>query len=251
MRTETVHGSLRASEIRASSARFFDDCHSQSSTAVYARLNGIVAKTGSGNGALIATCPRTTNHDSRKKRDGQLSAGADFWNKTARSNLSQEGETATQRLRVATQSGTSTFRGVTGFARPHQNFQTYVPYNGYFVQATYFLTGEELIRRVNVVKPRRDFRLARGKFGPGAIEIHARYSTFNIGKEIFTGGFADPNLWSNHAWATDIGLNWYLNYYTKFFLDWQHSEFGDPVVIAPNKFGPTRDLFWLRFQVFF
>ncbi len=141
--------------------------------------------------------------------------------------------------------------GVTGLAHTNQSTQTYVPYNGYFVQATYFLTGEELTRRVNVVKPRRDFSLARGKRAPGAIEIHARYSTLEIGKQVFTGGFADPNLWSNHAWATDIGLNWYLNFYTKFYLDWQHSEFGNPVVISPNHFGPTRDLFWLRFQVFF
>ncbi len=28
-----------------------------------------------------------------------------------------------------------------------------VAYNGYMVQASYFLTGEELTRRVNVVKP--------------------------------------------------------------------------------------------------
>jgi phosphate-selective porin OprO and OprP len=70
-------------------------------------------------------------------------------------------------------------------------------------------------------------------------------------KEVFTAGFADPNLWSNHAWATDTGFNWYLNFYTKFALDWQHSEFGNPVVISPNHLGPTRDLIWLRFQVFF
>ena len=87
--------------------------------------------------------------------------------------------------------------------------------------------------------------------GPGAIEVYGRFSTFDFSKDIFTAGLADPNLWSNHAWATDIGLNWYLNFYTKLYLDWQHSEFGSPVVIAPNKFGPTRDLFWIRFQVFF
>ena len=67
----------------------------------------------------------------------------------------------------------------------------------------------------------------------------------NFGREVFTAGFADPNLWSNHAWATDVGLNWYLNFYTKLYLDWQHSEFGSPVVIGPDRFGPTRDLFWV------
>jgi phosphate-selective porin OprO and OprP len=126
-----------------------------------------------------------------------------------------------------------------------------VAYNGYMVQASYFLTGEELTRRVNVVKPKRDFNWVKGKRGPGAVELDARFSTLDFSKEIFTAGFADPNLWSNHAWATDVGLNWYLNFYTKVYLDWQHSEFGSPVLIAPNRFGPTRDMFWIRFQVFF
>ena len=127
---------------------------------------------------------------------------------------------------------------------------TYIPYNGYFVQATYFLTGEQITgasawssRSETSAWPRA--RCSRGHRDPWPFQ-HAR-----IGKEIFTAGFSDPNLWSNHVWATDVGLNWYLNFYTKLYLDWQHSEFGSPVVIGPNQFGPTRDLFWLRFQVFF
>ncbi len=141
--------------------------------------------------------------------------------------------------------------GVAGYALTGSKTNTYIPYNGYTVSASYFLTGEEITRRVNVVKPRRDFSFAKGKWAPGAWEVFGRFSSLEFGKEVFTAGFADPNLWSNHAWATDVGFNWYLNFYTRVFLDWQHSEFGSPVVIAPNKFGPTRDLFWLRFQVFF
>ena len=141
--------------------------------------------------------------------------------------------------------------GVAGYALTGSKTSTYIPYNGYQVSASFFLTGEEITRRVNVVKPKRDFSFAKGKWAPGAWEVFARYSTLDFGKEVFTAGFADPNLWSNHAWATDVGANWYLNFYTRVFLDWQHSEFGSPVVSAPNKFGPTRDLFWVRFQVFF
>ena len=65
------------------------------------------------------------------------------------------------------------------------------------------------------------------------MEVFARYSTLDLGRNIFTAGFADPNLWTNHVWATDIGLNWYLNYYTQIYLDWQHAEFGNPVTVAP------------------
>ena len=85
-----------------------------------------------------------------------------------------------------------------------------------------------MTRWVNVVKPRRDFSWVKGKRGPGAIELQARFSSFNFSKDVFAAGFADPNLWSNSAWTTDVGMNWYLNFYTRVFLDWQHSEFGSP-----------------------
>ena len=141
--------------------------------------------------------------------------------------------------------------GVAGYAFNTSKTSSYIPYDGYMVQATYFLTGEHLTRRVNVVKPKSDFSWVKGKRGPGAIEVHGRFSTLNFGKQVFTDGFADPNLWSNRAWATDIGLNWYLNFYTKVMLDWQHSDFYTPVIVGPDHFGVNRDLFWLRFQVFF
>ena len=131
---------------------------------------------------------------------------------------------------------------------------TPVNFSGYHVTASYFLTGEQLTRRVNVVKPRRDFNFEffkGGAFSPGAWEVYARYSTLDIGSNIFTAGFADPNLWTNHAATTDIGLNWYLNFYTRIYLDWQHAMFGNQVSVAPGKFSSTTDLFWLRFQVFF
>ena len=62
---------------------------------------------------------------------------------------------------------------------------------------------------------------------------------------------ACPNLWTNHAATTDIGLNWYLNFYARIYLDWQHAMFGNQVSVAPGRFSSTTDLFWLRFQIFF
>ncbi len=137
------------------------------------------------------------------------------------------------------------------------NSTSSVPVNmsGWNVTASYFLTGEQVTRRVNMVQPLRDFNFdflkPGGKFSPGAVEVFARYSTMDIGRNIFTGGFADPNLWTNHVWATDIGLNWYLNFYTRIYLDWQHDGFGNEVSVAPSKFSSTADIYWLRFQVFF
>jgi phosphate-selective porin OprO and OprP len=141
-----------------------------------------------------------------------------------------------------------------GYGFTNGTASTPVNFSGYHVTASYFLTGEQLTRRVNIVKPRRDFNFEffkGGPFNPGAWEVYARFSTLDIGRNIFTGGFADPNLWTNHVWATDIGLNWYLNFYTRIFLDWQHAEFGNSVSVAPSHFSSTTDLFWLRFQIFF
>jgi len=141
-----------------------------------------------------------------------------------------------------------------GYGLINGTTSTPINFSGYHVTASYFLTGEQLTRRVNVVKPRRDFNFdffKGGPFSPGAWEVFARYSTLDIGNNLFSSGFADPNLWTNHAWTTDIGLNWYLNFYTRIFLDWQHAGFGNPVAVAPGRFSSTTDLFWLRFQIFF
>ena len=140
--------------------------------------------------------------------------------------------------------------GVAGYALSNSKTSTYIPYNGY-MSGVVFRHGRGADPARQRGQAEAGFQLGKGKWAPGAWEVYGRFSTLDFSKEVFTAGFADPNLWSNHAWATDVGLNWYLNFYTKVYLDWQHSEFGSPVLIAPNRFGPTRDLYWIRFQVFF
>jgi phosphate-selective porin OprO/OprP len=81
--------------------------------------------------------------------------------------------------------------------------------------------------------------------------VHARYATMELGRSIFTVGFADLNLWSNQAQVIDIGSSWYPDRYIKVDLDWQHSIFGQPVFNGPGLFHRTADLLWLRFQLFF
>lgn len=131
-----------------------------------------------------------------------------------------------------------------------------VPLNGYFVQAYYFITGEEITRRVDI-KPLKNFAFKNGKLtGPGAIEVHSRFSALNLGQNVFTGGLADPNIWSANAYAIDTGANWYLNQYTKIYFDWQYAGFGNGVFNGSDANGKTRltkdtNLLWLRFQLFF
>jgi phosphate-selective porin OprO/OprP len=127
-----------------------------------------------------------------------------------------------------------------------------VPASGYSIAMGYFLTGETQERRT-ILEPRRPFSLLPGKFGPGAWELIFRYSTLEFDRDVFTGGLADPALWSHRAWITNLGVNWYLNRYVKVYLDWQHTEFGDPVIFRrqPDAKQLTNELFWLRMQLYF
>ncbi|HMB06958.1 MAG TPA: hypothetical protein VKP69_24885 [Isosphaeraceae bacterium] len=141
--------------------------------------------------------------------------------------------------------------GYQDYALTHSSTRTRVSQTGYFAQAYYFLTGEQIKRRVDVT-PNRDFSIRNGRItGPGAIEVHARYSYLNLGHDVFTAGLADPNLWTNQAHAIDTGINWYPNQYTKIYIDWQHSVFGNQVFNGPRAFHKQANLVWLRFQLFF
>lgn len=136
----------------------------------------------------------------------------------------------------------------------NSNVSTRLPYSGWMVQSSYFVTGEKMTRRVNVVRPRRPFGVHNGVWGPGAIEVHGRYSNLQLGNEVYSGGLADQNLWANRADAIDIGVNWYWNYYTKLMVDWQHATYDQSVSkngTATGRFSNSNDLLWFRLQLFF
>ncbi len=125
-----------------------------------------------------------------------------------------------------------------------------IPIGSYYVQAGYFLTGEQITQRT-LVEPLRPFNPARGQYGPGAIELAARYSQLELGREVFDLGLADPALWSRDAGSLDLGVNWYWNRNVKFLFDWQHTSFGSPVVFGSDTFRSNSDLFWARMQIYF
>jgi phosphate-selective porin OprO/OprP len=59
-------------------------------------------------------------------------------------------------------------------------------------------------------------------------------SELRLGDKIFTSGFSDPNLWSNSAVTTELGMNWYCNEHFKIYMFWLHGEFGEPVMFRPG-----------------
>ena len=109
------------------------------------------------------------------------------------------------------------------------------------------------MERRTAVQPLRPFDPTRHLWGPGAVEVFARYSQLDLDDSVFRDRLADPRNWSANAYMTDLGFNWYLNQYVKVYVDWQHATFGKPILLNPNSglFGRNNDLFWVRCQVYF
>jgi phosphate-selective porin OprO/OprP len=128
--------------------------------------------------------------------------------------------------------------------------RTHLPVQSYYIEAGYMLTGETR-SGTGIVKPRNPFSLKSGQFGLGAWELTGRYNFLDIGNQVFKNGLADPNLWANRVYTTDLGFNWHINQYLKFMFDWEHAEFNQPVLFAPGRRQLTSDLFLARIQLFF
>ena len=142
--------------------------------------------------------------------------------------------------------------GYGGYATVSNHSSVQVPFSGFYVVGGYFLTGEEVARRSRVTPLRPFIPIKRSDpIGPGAWELVSRVSELSLGEKIFTSGFADPNLWSNQAITTELGLNWYWNEYVKMYMFWLHGNFADPVQFRPGGLQKTADMFWLRFQLYF
>lgn len=92
-----------------------------------------------------------------------------------------------------------------------------VGFDGYYVQASYFLTGEHRSYKTSEaafsrIKPKKNYSYGSGC---GAWEIKARYSELDLKDANITGGEL------NNITA---GLNWYLNPNTKIMWDYVHAD---------------------------
>ncbi len=108
-------------------------------------------------------------------------------------------------------------------------------FDGFYVQASYFLTGEH--RKYSTssgsfsrVKPKENFRFGKGL---GAWEVGARYSQLDLNDARVSGGKLKD---------ITVGLNWYLNPNMRIMWDYVRSDL-DGVGNA--------NLFLTRFQVDF
>ena len=105
-------------------------------------------------------------------------------------------------------------------------------HNAWEVTASYLLTGEKA--SYGDVKPNQPFK--PGGEGWGAWEIVARYNTMHLDQDAFVGATGATSNTTNTALADiaksaktakgiGVGVNWYLNNYSRFSLDYERTTF--------------------------
>jgi phosphate-selective porin OprO/OprP len=128
-----------------------------------------------------------------------------------------------------------------------------VPFDGYYVMATYLLTGEERHEYTQQIDPIHPFAIATPFACPGAWEAVARVSRLTVGEDMFTDHLADPTKYSSGALESTVGFNWYWNKWVRAQFNWEHAHFDDPVALgnASHPLTNHQDTLYCRFQFIF
>ena len=124
--------------------------------------------------------------------------------------------------------------------------------NGYYVMASYLLTGEQRYDYTEQVDPITPFSPHSPICNPGAWEILWRVSRLDMSPNALTLTPA-TGLYSREATESTVGVNWYMNKWIRTQFNWEHAWFADPVKIGNEAFPlHTEALFaYGRFQIIF
>jgi phosphate-selective porin OprO/OprP len=117
--------------------------------------------------------------------------------------------------------------------------------NAWQVAASYVLTGEK--KSFGSIVPGRGLESRMVK-GLGAWEVVGRYTGLNVDPSVFADGFADRTKSAESARAWTVGLNWYLNYFSRVELNYEQTHFQGGNLIGNR---PTEKIFEERLQVAF
>jgi phosphate-selective porin OprO and OprP len=115
---------------------------------------------------------------------------------------------------------------------------------GWFVQGSYVLTGEDASYKG--VVPINPFDPLNGRWG--AFEIAAQGSYLGVDPKAFSLGFAKRPNSTQHASTYGVGINWYLNKNFKLQADWYHTNFDTPVKFG-DKLRDFEDVLLTQFQI--
>jgi phosphate-selective porin OprO/OprP len=142
------------------------------------------------------------------------------------------------------------------FLAPGGNRTVDVDYEGFYVLATYLLTGESRTDYSQAITPLRSFEPRHTIQYCGAWEAVARVSRLHVDPIVFAPGItrlADPAGNSPGATELTVGFNWYLNPYVRVQFNWEYSWFDDLVRLGPGPAGLVNhdNTVLTRFQVIY
>ncbi|MBI5788826.1 MAG: hypothetical protein HZA78_08240 [Candidatus Schekmanbacteria bacterium] len=123
--------------------------------------------------------------------------------------------------------------------------------DGYYLSASYFVTGEEQPVKRGIYKPitpKENFDWDQGTWG--AWQILIRYSDINLDKSLLDKGFADPARFTQGASEYTLGITWFLNEMLKIQCNYNHTRF-DSAVRLNNKDLNYEDSFSTRLAFIF
>jgi phosphate-selective porin OprO/OprP len=139
---------------------------------------------------------------------------------------------------------------------PGYAFRREVPNDGFYVLATWLVTGEQRTTYSMAIDPHCPFNPCCPCTCPGAWELVARVSHLEVEDNVFAPGparLADPTKSSRAATELTLGFNWYLNKWVRTQFNWEHAWFQDPVQLGPTPANLTKhqDTLLTRFQIIF
>ena len=124
-----------------------------------------------------------------------------------------------------------------------------LPFQGYYMTATWLLTGEDktVTTRVSPAHP-LDF-----EGGWGALELVVRYAVCSVDNDTFKqiGGNQAPGANTNRVSAMTAGFNWWTTKNTRISMDYVAELFNDPLQFEAGKNRSSLGGFLARFQIDF
>lgn len=131
-----------------------------------------------------------------------------------------------------------------------------VSLDDYYISLLWMITGEKPTLRNGILMPIKPLKNLRQGGGWGAFGLAFRYDVFNADASVYDN-LVQAGESVREAKATTLSLNWFLNPYVKFLLDYTRTKFDQPLLIARDPLNGTsiyselEDVIITRFQFAF
>jgi phosphate-selective porin OprO/OprP len=118
--------------------------------------------------------------------------------------------------------------------------------DAYYVNASYFLTGEEYkgdgLLGYTTIEPLHDY---------GAWELVSQFSQMELGPQSLTPGFAEPGQDATRMQQLMAGVNWWPNRYVRISFDYVNVWTNKAVDVGAGQFADNYGIWWGRVGAFF